>query len=164
MHIQGVSQKSWNIYFCHAPGYSVFGLVELCFWEGEGGGFTISFTVHPRSVCTKYQWHQDHWFREHVMMHTFKQHWVMKFCTKLYKQGHPRKEKYCHYLTAAWWQCAQPHVSTYLWIPGEAKHNNAAASTHSPGWLIFLRKSGTGSTQPREDNWVATWLRSSGSD
>ena len=24
--------------------------------------------------------------------------------------------------------------------------------------------SGTGSTQPCEDNWVATWLRSSGSD
>ena len=25
-------------------------------------------------------------------------------------------------------------------------------------------RSGTGSTQPREDNWIATWLRSSGSD
>ena len=32
-----------------------------------------------------------------------------------------------------------------------------------PQILMWFR-SGTGSTQPREDNWVATWLRSGGSD
>ena len=30
--------------------------------------------------------------------------------------------------------------------------------------ILNVDWSGTGSTQPREDNWVATWLRSSGSD
>ena len=36
-----------------------------------------------------------------------------------------------------------------------------------PGTLTIKKKcirSGKGSTQPREDNWVATWLSSSGSD
>ena len=34
---------------------------------------------------------------------------------------------------------------------------------HIHKFKMWIR-SGTGSTQPREDNWVATWLRSSGSD
>ena len=36
-------------------------------------------------------------------------------------------------------------------------------SWHFHKLKIWIR-SGTGSTQPREDNWVATWWRSSGSD